>query len=764
MDPISRSPTSNDIVRETMVRTINVARETGQDYAVVTYDLAIALKAYSIQAVETPLFDKLLIMLGNFHIELAFYGAVGTFINESGIEFILTEAGILAEGSMMGFIKGKFYNRCTRIHELLANVLEQKLYERFLMDVPKEEYDCFQQVMSTVPLDSRLAEDHLSDEVVTHHLQMYEDYFHSVLDGNLGSTAQYWAIYIFLINRLHRELQRCVKTNNVSGYIDVFPQLLAVFFALNRPNYARWGTLFLEKLQNSDPKLLEVLESGAFSIRRTRKDYSRSAVDLSLEQTVNRDAASQMKGIVAFRNSENAMRRWSLNLTQRAMAVTELRTFAGLEVGENATAQCRPYRIRKDNNQMSALSKTIDEFCNPFREDAPTTLVNIATGQAASKTTELYLLSTLKRGKDKRNEFRDEWESNTTRFLQRVKRIRVENFAAQNLKKKTKSQKDQSSAESLRDMFVRMIVVIAEKTGFDLPRVLSYPITSYPLSLSHSDGAHMKTGKAALLRKLESFQTELITEAGFSYVLVYDGGLLLHSLFPQINTGASYASVARKMLSMVCSGNTSEVHVCFDKYVANSIKDSERKLREAQDSPYTITGPDQTMRQSGKKLMKNGIFKNEISKFVLKEWAKDHYWNLFGGRTLIASYGGECLQYVPDADEHITVTSPAHLQGDHEEADTLIVFHISNITASHVIVRSSDTDVLVILIGALGQQRREVRAMANIIMDCGVGDTRRYINVTNIANVLEQLTPGLPRALPGFHAFTGCDFTSSFYG
>ena len=65
-----------------MMRTISVAKETGQDYAVVTYDLAVALKAYSIQAIESPLFDKMLIMLGNFHIELAFYGAVGTLINQ----------------------------------------------------------------------------------------------------------------------------------------------------------------------------------------------------------------------------------------------------------------------------------------------------------------------------------------------------------------------------------------------------------------------------------------------------------------------------------------------------------------------------------------------------------------------------------------------------------------------------------------------------------------------------------------------------------
>ena len=42
-----------------------------KNYGVVTYDLAVALKAYSIQALDTPRFDKLLIMLGNFHLELA---------------------------------------------------------------------------------------------------------------------------------------------------------------------------------------------------------------------------------------------------------------------------------------------------------------------------------------------------------------------------------------------------------------------------------------------------------------------------------------------------------------------------------------------------------------------------------------------------------------------------------------------------------------------------------------------------------------------
>ena len=49
-----------------------------------------------------------LFMLGNFHLELAFYGVIGTFINDSGVEYLLTESGILAEGSLMSFIRGKY--------------------------------------------------------------------------------------------------------------------------------------------------------------------------------------------------------------------------------------------------------------------------------------------------------------------------------------------------------------------------------------------------------------------------------------------------------------------------------------------------------------------------------------------------------------------------------------------------------------------------------------------------------------------------------
>ena len=310
-----------------------------------------------------------------------------------------------------------------------------------------------------------------------------------------------------------------------------------------------------------------------------------------------------------------------------------------------------------------------------------------------------------------------------------------------------------------------MLIVASEKTQLDLRKIISYPITAYPLSLAHCDGTHMETDKSALLRKLESFQTEKITgaELPMSYAQIYDGGLLLHSILLLTSMGASYASIARTMVSLVCSGKAQEVHVCFDKYVENSIKDSERKQRGAVDTAYTITGPDQKIRQSGKTLLTNGTFKNELAKFLLKGWGKSNYWEFRRGKRLFGSYGGDSFQYDPDAQQNITVSGPSYLQGDHEEADTLIAFHVANLSEEDAVVRASDTDVLVILIGAIGRQIQSDRSLPNIIMDCGMGNNQRYINVTNIADILEERIPGLASALPGFHAFTGCDFTSAFY-
>lgn len=67
------SPTSDAVVLKTLQIALNIADECEQKHIVVTYDLAIACKAYKIQADMVPEFDRIFITLGAFHIELSFF-------------------------------------------------------------------------------------------------------------------------------------------------------------------------------------------------------------------------------------------------------------------------------------------------------------------------------------------------------------------------------------------------------------------------------------------------------------------------------------------------------------------------------------------------------------------------------------------------------------------------------------------------------------------------------------------------------------------
>ena len=52
------------------------------------------------------------------------------------------------------------------------------------------------------------------------------------------------------------------------------------------------GLSFSPQTTEMNPKAREILEAGDMFMRRTKKLYARSAIDLCLEQTVNKYAAS----------------------------------------------------------------------------------------------------------------------------------------------------------------------------------------------------------------------------------------------------------------------------------------------------------------------------------------------------------------------------------------------------------------------------------------------------------------------------------------
>ena len=132
MKQINASATANSVVKETMQRALLVAEECQRKSIAVSYDLAIAKIAMQIQETERPAFDKLFICLGVFHIEMAFFSALGKVIADSGGIHVLNECEVLAPGSVNSFTKGKNYKRCKRVHMLLAVSMQCVHFRSFL--------------------------------------------------------------------------------------------------------------------------------------------------------------------------------------------------------------------------------------------------------------------------------------------------------------------------------------------------------------------------------------------------------------------------------------------------------------------------------------------------------------------------------------------------------------------------------------------------------------------------------------------------------
>ncbi len=77
------------------------------------------------QIEESPRYGNVFICFGAFHITLVYFAGIGFVLAESVGTEILVETEVLASGSLNGFLAGKHYNRCKRLHPLFNWSMKQ---------------------------------------------------------------------------------------------------------------------------------------------------------------------------------------------------------------------------------------------------------------------------------------------------------------------------------------------------------------------------------------------------------------------------------------------------------------------------------------------------------------------------------------------------------------------------------------------------------------------------------------------------------------
>ena len=199
---------------------------------------------------------------------------------------MLTEAGVVAPGSLNTFLSGKMYNRNRRGYILLAVAFRSLHFIQFM-----KENNISYATLEEIKTWNGLKNNKLPQSV-KHLLIKYQLYTDDTLQGMHGKTAHYWMMIVEYVD-LYLLLHRGIKINNVELYSFALYELTPIFFQTNHLNYARWMTyhsIELTNVKDDRPEIHKMLTGGAFSINRKGNPFTQVGVDMGLEQKINTDA------------------------------------------------------------------------------------------------------------------------------------------------------------------------------------------------------------------------------------------------------------------------------------------------------------------------------------------------------------------------------------------------------------------------------------------------------------------------------------------
>ena len=548
-----------------MEQSLAASQEVGQEYAIVTFDLAVAKKAYALVWQYPEKFSKVIVRMGVFHTICSLFGTLGKMMKGSGIAEIIIESGICASGSLDGVMTGKHFNRALRVHELVLEALVRLLLVRFEEVHPrdaslsKEAFKLLMDLIENPGTDTASKIKH-SEEFRTY-FDKYNAFKSEALNGIHGKTDQFWT-----------------KENDLDLHIAALYALCPMFFAYDHCNYARYVPCYLMTLMNlseTHPGCRELLQKNGLSVSRSSVPLSRNPVDITIEQTINRHAKSQ-GGIIGFSRNYAAYYRWCMTRHLRAQYVEAILQRTEMSNDEvSVHKDLRTSQIQNSEQDFKRVIAAISGFTNPFCSDVnPNELYCLSSGVPAKPDVADDLLKAPEIGRNAMENFvKKRLVDKTMSFHDPIKRNKLKTFAASQVTKKvTSSQNKISQIRAERNVFGQL-VLLAIQHDVDLELTLSFPLSPVPRSLATADGMPTKTDKSTLLHNLES-GIEQVKYRPSDSVHVVDGNAMLQSLKPIPD---SFEELAEHIFNKL--PKSKRVDFITDTYRQQSIKSYERARR-----------------------------------------------------------------------------------------------------------------------------------------------------------------------------------------
>ena len=663
---------------------------------------------------------RLIVMFGGLHIEMAALKALGKWLEDSGWTSSLVMADVASSGTADSFLKASHVSKTRRAHQITAaslSILMQKAYKDHEKNAPEEDILSFESWRIQREAES--------------------------------PQFQFWSITLSF-ELLILIFVRSMRERNFCLYKDALTSLMPWFFALDHPNYARWLSIHVRDmvaLQENEPSVFEQFENGNFVVNKSGNRFSSIPIDHAHEQ--NNKCVKGDGGAIGLTESASELQRWMVSGPEVARVIEEFESCTRTRsegMSQNAFLHHdESLGIQKEfTKSVKALTKTIEELGNPFTETSDELLV-LDTRDIVHETVATTVKTVVSLGQRQYEEFVEErLQKRNKSVSEPIKSNKLPLFSFRPTKDASKKQQELNSLKENCSLFSRLYISCQARDG-DLDNFFSHENQSYPPSLSQHGNLRFGS-KSDLMDCLENFISNPEEPKGAD-VLILDGSAIVNMLKPVgCRTMQDYAE--NIYLRYLCSQleTVSRLDIVWDVYQENSLKSATRMKRGA--------GTRRRV-ESNARVPSNwqGFLRDDKNKTELFKYLAEKTMSLSNEKQVISTKGNSicCTK------ERIDVKPLAPCE--HEEADTRILLHAKDAVINgypKIIIRTVDTDVVVLAIAmfdTIGAKELWIRF--------GTGKSYRSIPIHSLCSYIDKQKA---KSLPFFHAFTGCDQTSSFAG
>lgn len=766
--PVIPSPvTDYSTVFTALKNFVNIREQLQQPILPVFSDEGVFHTVVDICMTNPNEFKELYPMLGMFHFAKVVLRCAGRYLTGCGIDDAFLETGVFGSNTLHTVLNATHYARSLHGMLIVEETIRCLQWQAFWEKRSRDEYSdilpglaTFKQTLSGKQNEECQAQFiHMNMKIA----QLHTD-FNNFIDECVSRSemCQYWSIFLEMIDML-KQLIIADREGNWQLHVNTVESLMRVCREWDCVNYLRYGSWYLEKvkvLEWEHPELYSKFMGKHFVVKDKPGSFNAVSADMKLEQTIQRSQKSS-KGIIGQTRKCHYVAQWQLVYHEVLAICNVFRQLTNCKLMDHhETVVHHELGGRKAdifNDNVTRLLAFVQQRSNPYTLTPLLKLHNIVTQQYVDEARSVRILSALRHGQEKYDEFRME------RFIKREKKL-SDTISRVNLpqfltKSNTKCDKDPPKVILKQVTQCQKNVSIARERGEAMKSILSHDILlNNPL---FEDDCTAKPVKHSLLTVLESKlnSDDYIFDGrdGPKATIVVDFMSQVRKLnMSKIKTFGDIASTIIAMVRSQC--NVDNIHVVFDSYIECSVKECERMRR----SQFTQILELATINEltpipvQMNKFWTSGTNKRNLELLVREQLKVEADRSIFS----VVVSGMVMDNYILDAilvtDGKETVLPDLALSC--EEADTRIVPHVNwaiRNGAKRVVVLSNDTDVVVLLLRFMANFMSH--GLRELWVRFGVGDKTRFLPLHVL---LLKLGEDVCKVLIKVHILTGCDSTS----